>query len=46
MCPQILGKVTEQGVFLEQLETNPGQYLPDVEDKHLGEEVVNVRLSV
>jgi fumarate hydratase, class I len=40
--PQILGKITEEGVFLEQLETNPSQYLPEVEDKHLGGEVVKV----
>ncbi|GFS19144.1 fumarate hydratase class I, partial [Elysia marginata] len=37
---QILGKITEDGVFLEQLETNPGQYLPEVEDKHLGGDVI------
>ncbi|BFZ23385.1 hypothetical protein BsWGS_26424 [Bradybaena similaris] len=42
---QILGKITEQGVFLEQLETNPGQYLPDVEDKDLGGEVINVNIN-
>ena len=27
---------------MEQLETNPGQYLPDVEDGHLSSEVVKV----
>ena len=27
---QILGKITRDGVFLEQLETNPAKYLPDV----------------
>ena len=26
---QILGKITAEGVFLEQLETNPAQYLPE-----------------
>jgi fumarate hydratase class I len=26
---QALGKITREGVFLEQLETNPAQYLPD-----------------
>jgi len=26
---QALGKITAEGVFLEQLETNPAQYLPD-----------------
>ena len=29
---QILGKITRDGVFLEQLETNPAQYLPEVDD--------------
>lgn len=39
---QIVGKITEEGVFLEQLETNPGKYLPEVEAKDLGDEVVQV----
>jgi len=26
---QALGKITEEGIFLEQLETDPAQYLPD-----------------
>ena len=25
----IKGKITKDGIFLEQLETNPGQYLPE-----------------
>ena len=29
---QALGKITRDGVFLEQLETDPAQYLPDLED--------------
>ena len=29
---QIKGKITKDGVFLEQLETNPAQYLPEVTD--------------
>ncbi len=33
---QALGKITRDGVFLEQLETNPAQYLPDVEPTQLG----------
>ena len=28
---QILGKITKEGVFLEQLETDPAHFLPDVE---------------
>tara|TARA_B100000768_G_scaffold167227_1_gene171177 strand:+ start:1934 stop:2155 length:222 start_codon:yes stop_codon:yes gene_type:complete len=34
---QALGKITRDGVFLEQLETDPGKYLPDVVDEHLEE---------
>ena len=42
---QIKGKITKDGVFLEQLETNPAQYLPDVTDDALGGEVVSVDLN-
>ncbi|CAL1529805.1 unnamed protein product [Lymnaea stagnalis] len=42
---QILGKITSEGVFLEQMETNPGQYLPEVDSKDLGGEVVQVNIS-
>ena len=43
---QALGKITEEGVFLEELETDPAQYLPDpasvTEDQ---DEVVAIDLS-
>ena len=42
---QILGKITRDGIFLEQLETNPAQYLPDIADDELGEEVVEIDLN-
>jgi fumarate hydratase class I len=32
---QALGKITREGVFLEQLENNPAQYLPDIDEKRL-----------
>ncbi len=32
---QILGAITGDGIFLEQLETNPAQYLPDVSEVEL-----------
>ena len=35
---QALGKITKDGVFLEQLETDPAHYLPDVGEEHLGDE--------
>src|SRR4051794_19924962 len=37
---QSLGKITAEGVFLEQLETDPAKYLPDVTHEHLADEVV------
>ncbi len=36
---QILGAVTQDGIFLEQLDTNPAQYLPDVSEEDLHEAV-------
>lgn len=41
---QILGKINRDGVFLEQLETNPAKYLPDVTHDELGGEVVKIDL--
>jgi fumarate hydratase class I len=42
---QVMGKINESGVFLEQLETNPAKYLPEVLDKSLGGDVVKVNLN-
>jgi fumarate hydratase, class I len=42
---QALGKITRDGVFLEQLETNPAQYMPDVEEGSLGGDVVPINLN-
>ncbi|PBC78032.1 homodimeric fumarase (class I) [Streptomyces sp. TLI_235] len=42
---QALGKITAEGVFLEQLETDPAKYLPDTTDEHLDDEVVRVDLN-
>ena len=36
---QILGAITKDGIFLEQLETNPAQYLPDVRETDLNKAV-------
>jgi fumarate hydratase class I len=41
---QARAKITRDGVFLEQLETNPAQYLPDVEEGKLPGEVVAIDL--
>ncbi len=43
---QALAKITPQGVFLEQLETDPARFLPDVTDEHLDDEgVVKIDLN-
>jgi fumarate hydratase class I len=42
---QILGKITEEGLFLEALERDPARFLPDVGDEHLSDEVVRIDLS-
>jgi fumarate hydratase class I len=42
---QALGKITPEGVFLEQLETDPASYLPDTTDEHLDDDVVLVDLN-
>jgi fumarate hydratase class I len=41
---QVLGKITKDGVYLEELEHNPAQYLPAVEQS-LGGEVVKINLN-
>ena len=41
---QILGKITRDGVFLEQRETKPAQYLPDVQHEQLSSKVVQIDL--
>ena len=41
---QILGKITRDGVFLEQLETNPAQYMPEVQDDQLSVQAVHIDL--
>ena len=42
---QIKAKITKDGVFLEALETDPAQYMPDVAGAALGGEVVSVDLN-
>ncbi len=42
---QALGKITRDGVFLEELEHNPAKYLPEVDAAKLGGEVVKVDLN-
>ena len=42
---QILGKITAKGIFLEQLETNPAKYLPEISEESLDGEVVEIDLN-
>jgi fumarate hydratase, class I len=41
---QALGKITHEGVFLEQLETDPAAYLPEVTDDELSDQIVHIDL--
>jgi fumarate hydratase, class I len=42
---QAKGRITREGVFLEQLETNPAQYLPEIDLGLLGGDVVRIDLN-
>ncbi|MCZ4100876.1 fumarate hydratase [Streptomyces sp. So13.3] len=42
---QAVAKITAEGVFLEQLETDPARFLPETTDEHLDDDVVRVDLN-
>jgi fumarate hydratase class I len=42
---QALGKITREGVFLEELERDPAKYLPQVDVAALGGDVVHIDLN-
>jgi len=42
---QVLGKITIDGVFLEQLETDPARFLPEIDPGGLGGDVVAIDLA-
>ncbi|MEO8696671.1 MAG: fumarate hydratase [Acidimicrobiales bacterium] len=42
---QALGKITRDGVFLEQLETDPARFLPEVTNTMLSDDVVHIDLT-
>lgn len=42
---QALAKITAEGVFLEQLETDPAKYLPETTHDDLSEDVVHIDLN-
>ncbi|MGA0065035.1 MAG: fumarate hydratase [Ilumatobacteraceae bacterium] len=41
---QALGKITRDGVFLEQLETDPARFMPDISVDQLSSDVVSIDL--
>lgn len=44
---QALGKITSEGVFLEQLESNPSRFLPDYEaENQSGDQAVEIDLNM
>ena len=42
---QAMGKITKDGVFLEQLEANPAKYMPEITDDDLGGDVLEIDLN-
>ena len=42
---QVLGKINRDGIFLERLEANPAQYMPDVDEAMFDGNVVNIDLD-
>jgi fumarate hydratase class I len=42
---QALGKINKHGIFLEQLETDPARFLPEVTEDELASEVVAIDLN-
>lgn len=42
---QALGKITRDGVYLEELETNPARYMPDIDEEKLTSHVVRIDLN-
>ena len=42
---QALGKITAKGIFLEELETDPARFLPQVNEDQLASEVVHIDLT-
>ncbi|MDF1789724.1 MAG: FumA C-terminus/TtdB family hydratase beta subunit [Verrucomicrobiales bacterium] len=42
---QAKGRITREGVFLEQLETDPSKYMPEIDEDKLSENVVKIDLN-
>jgi fumarate hydratase class I len=42
---QAKGKITRDGIFLEQLETDPSKYMPEIDEAKLSESMVRIDLN-
>lgn len=42
---QAKGKITRDGIFIEQLETDPSKYMPEIDEEKLSESVVRIDLN-
>jgi fumarate hydratase class I len=42
---QALGKITRDGIWLEELEANPARFMPDVDEEKLSSHVVRIDLN-
>jgi fumarate hydratase, class I len=42
---QAKGKITRDGIFIEQLETDPSKYMPEIDEAKLSESMVRVDLN-
>ncbi len=42
---QAKGKITREGIFLEELESNPAHYMPEIDEQALTDDVVRIDLN-
>ena len=43
---QALGKINRDGIFLEQLETDPSKYMPDIDETALSSNSIDINLNL
>src|SRR5690606_38148098 len=42
---QAKAKITSEGAFIEELETNPARFMPDIDEENLASDVVRIDLN-
>jgi fumarate hydratase class I len=42
---QAKAKITQEGIFIEEMEQDPARFLPDTHDEHLADGVINIDLN-